>query len=325
MINMIQESAAVPAKRNRLALRIPKKGRRGVSVPRFDRPTVYDGSKGTLLSPLLPKVGKETSDVVEWLNLLAPEAVLRCYRDYIDAGAEVIQTNTFNGNVFRLKKYGLEDQAHRVNLAAAQLAKEAAGEKAAVAGSMGPTGRLLVMGEIREEEVRDAFAGQAKALEEGGVDFFHIETVTDMQEAAAAAQGVRQVSNLPIALTMSFDTGDPQKSMKTMMGVSPGALVEKGNELGLLAVGANCGRGLEGYQVIVEELLAGSPKSAIIMKVNAGTPRVVEGRTEYDASPEQAAEYALWCARKGVRLIGVCCGGAPRHIEAIANALAKGA
>jgi 5-methyltetrahydrofolate--homocysteine methyltransferase len=295
-----------------------------MSVPRFDRPTAYDGAKGTLLAPLLTSVGRDMSDVVEWLNVLAPELVLRCYRDYLDAGAEVIQTNTFNGNALRLAHYGLKDQAHRINLAAAQLAREAAGEKAAVAGSLGPTGKLMMMGEVGEEEVREAFAEQAKALEEGGVDFFHIETMSDLQEATAAVEGIRSVSDLPVALTMSFDTGDGEKSMKTMMGVSPAALVEKGNDLGLLAVGDNCGRGLEGYQVVAEELRASSPRSAIIMKVNAGVPQVVEGQVVYDASPEQAAEYALWCARKGVRLIGTCCGGTPRHIEAIANALARG-
>ena len=279
-------------------------------IPKFDRPTVYDGAKGTLMAAALAQAGKQASDVTEWLNILAPEAVLKAHREYIDAGSQVIQTNTFNGNRFRLADYGLADRVHEVNLSGARLAREAAGSEVAVAGKLGPSGK--------------AFAEQAAALAEGEVDFFHVETMTDLDEAVAAVEGVRTVSQLPVALTMSFDTGNPDTGLRTMMGVSPAAMVEKATGLGLLAVGVNCGRGLEGYQVLVEQLLAASPKGFLIAKLNAGKPRMVEGRIEYDASPEEAVDYALWCARKGVRLIGMCCGSTPRHVEAIANAFAKG-
>jgi 5-methyltetrahydrofolate--homocysteine methyltransferase len=294
-----------------------------LSIPPLDRPLVYNGSKGTLLSSALSKVGKAPSDVSEWLNLLAPDIVLRCHREYIDAGAQVIQTNSFNGNRLRLAKYGLADKVKEVNVRAAQIAGEAAGNSVAVAGSLGPSGKLLITEEVTAAEIREAFAEQARALEEGGVDLFHIETMADIDEALAAVEGIRSVSHLPIALTLSFDTGNPQAGLRTMMGVSPAQLVEKGDELGLFAVGDNCGRGFEGYQAVVEGFVAASPRAALIMKVNAGAPRVEDGETIYDATPEQVAEYALWCAQRGVKLIGLCCGGTPRHIEAIANALAK--
>jgi 5-methyltetrahydrofolate--homocysteine methyltransferase len=294
-----------------------------LSIPPLDKPVVYNGSKGTLLSSALSKVGKAPSDITEWLNLLAPDIVLRCHREYIDAGSQVIQTNSFNGNRFRLAKYGLADRVQEVNARAAQIAGQAAGNAIPVVGSLGPSGKLLITEEVTVAEIREAFAEQAQALEEGGVDLFHIETMSDLDEALAAVEGVRSVSQLPIALTLSFDTGNPQAGLRTMMGVSPAQLVEKGDELGLFAIGNNCGRGFEGYQAVVEGLVAASPRAALIMKVNAGSPRVEDGETTYDATPEQAAEYALWCAQKGVKLIGLCCGGTPRHIEAIAGALAK--
>jgi len=294
-----------------------------LGIPPLDRPLVYNGSKGTLLSSALSKVGKVPSDITEWLNLLAPDIVLRCHREYIEAGSQVIQTNSFNGNRFRLAKYGLADKVREVNLRAAQIAREAAGDAVPVAGSLGPSGKLLITEEVTAAEIREAFAEQARALEEGGVDLFHVETMADMDEALAAVEGIRSVSQLPIALTLSFDTGNPQAGLRTMMGVSPAQLAEKGDELGLFAVGDNCGRGFEGYQAVVEGFVAASPRAALIMKVNAGAPRVEGGETTYDATPEQVAEYALWCAQRGVKLIGLCCGGTPRHIEAIANALAR--
>jgi len=293
-----------------------------VAVPKFDHPTVFDGSKGTYLSHEMPKIGKEPSDVTEWLNLLAPEAVARCHRDYINAGSEVIETNSFNGNRFRLAKYGLADKVREVNLAAARIARDEARSSVSVAGKLGPSGKMLVMGEVTPDELREAFAEQAKALEEGGVDFFLTETMTDLDEVVAAVEGVRSVSKLPVAVTMSFDTGKPEAGLRTMMGVTPAQLAAKAGELGLLAVGANCGLGLTGYQALFRQLIDAAPSMPVIAKVNAGIP-VSDGRTViYDGTPEKMAEYAVWVAGIGVKLIGACCGSGPEHIEAIANALA---
>jgi 5-methyltetrahydrofolate--homocysteine methyltransferase len=294
-----------------------------LSVPAFDHPTVYDGSKGTYLAPELLKAGKEASDVTEWLNLLAPEAVAACHCDYVNAGSEVIETNSFNGNHFRLMKYGLGDRVREVNFSAANIAREAAGTGVSIAGTIGPSGKLLVMGEVTAEELRDAFAEQAKALAEGGVDFFHVETMADLDEAVAAVEGARSVSDLPVAVTMSFDTGKPEAGLRTMMGVTAAQLVARGREMGLLAVGANCGRGLDGYQTLLGQFMDAGPASPVIAKLNAGIPVFAGGETVYDGTLEKMAEYAEWVAGIGVKLIGVCCGGTPRHIEAIARALSR--
>ncbi len=294
-----------------------------MAVPTFERPTVYDGSKGTYLAPEMGKAGKEPSDISEWLNMLAPETVARCHRDYIAVGSQVIETNTFNGNRFRLANYGLGDRVHDVNFAAANIARETAGSGVSVAGNLGPSGKLLVTGEVTAEELRDAFEEQAKALAEGGVDFFQVETMADLDEVAAAVQGVRRVSQLPVAVTMSFDTGKPDAGLRTMMGVTPAQLVSKGRELGLLAIGANCGLGLIGYQTLFQQLVDAAGDLPVIAKVNAGVPHTEGKEVLYDGTPEKMAEYAVWVAGIGVKLIGACCGSTPAHIAAMASALAK--
>jgi 5-methyltetrahydrofolate--homocysteine methyltransferase len=287
------------------------------------RPALYDGAKGVFLSPRLPDVGKPPSDLTEWLNLLAPETVRQAHRDYIDAGSDIIQTNSFSGNRFQLEHRGLASRTEEVNLLAAQIAREAAGDDVLVAGDLGPSGKLLAMGEISREALVEAFAEQAQGLEEGGVDFFHVETMSDLEEAVAAVAGVRSVSGLPVALTMSFDSGKAEAGFRTMMGVSARQLGEKARELGLFGVGANCGRGLEGYQAVIGQLMEAAGQAVAIAKLNTGIPQMRGGQVDYGGSAEEMAEYALWCARQGVGIIGVCCGSTPSHIEAMASALAR--
>jgi 5-methyltetrahydrofolate--homocysteine methyltransferase len=287
------------------------------------RPAVYDGSKGVYLSPSLAQVGKRPSDVTEWLNLLAPDVVRRMHQEYVAAGSQIIQTNSFNGNRFRLQACGLDSRLEEVNLLAAQIAHEAAGDQVLVAGVISPSGKLPAVGEVTKDELMTAFAEQAAALDKGGVDFFHIETMSDLEEAVAAVEAVRSVSGLPVALTMSFDAGNVERGLRSMMGVSPKALVKKANELELFAVGANCGLGLEGYQPLVRDLIQSTPTGLVIAKLNAGRPKIESGRTVYEASPASMADYAVWCARNGVRIIGACCGSTPEHISAIAKALTR--
>jgi 5-methyltetrahydrofolate--homocysteine methyltransferase len=293
-----------------------------MAIPSFDRPVVYDGVKGTYLALELVKAGKEASDVSEWLNLLAPEVVAQCHREYMAAGSQVIETNSFNGNRFRLAKYGLGDRVREVNFAAANIARETAAGVAYVAGKLGPSGKLLVAGEVTAAELRDGFAEQAKALAEGGPDFFHVETMSDLDEVTAAVEGIRGVSELPIAVTMSFDTGRPE-ALRTMMGVTPAQFVGRGRELGLFAVGANCGLGLVGYQPLFRQLVDAAGDLPVVAKVNAGIPRAENGEVVYDGTPEKMAEYAVWVAGIGVKLIGACCGSSPAHIAAMAEALAR--
>src|SRR3990170_462434 len=219
------------------------------------RPTLYDGAKGVFLSPCLAGVGKTPSDPTEWLNLLAPHTVLEAHQSYIEAGSEIIQTNSSIGNRFRLEPHGLASHIDRLNLLAAEIAREAAGDSVLVAGVLGPSGKLLLTDAVSRQALVQTFAEQAWALEQGGVDFFHIETMFDMEEAMAAVDGVRGVSSLPVALTMSFDSGKAEAGLRTMMGISARQLAGQADELGLFAVGANCGRGLEGYQPVIRELV----------------------------------------------------------------------
>jgi len=287
------------------------------------RPAVYDGSKGVYLSPSLTQVGKRPSDLTEWLNLLAPDVVRRMHQEYVAAGSQIIQTNSFNGNRFRLQACGLDSRVEEVNVLAAQIARQAAGHQVLVAGVISPSGKLPALREATRDELVAAFAEQARALDKGGVDFFHIETMSDLEEAAAAVEGVRSVSGLAVALTMSFDAGNAQRGLRSMMGVPPKALVEKANELELFAVGANCGLGLDGYQPLVRDLIESAPTGLVIVKLNAGRPKVEGGRTVYEASPASMADYAVWCARNGVHIVGACCGSTPEHIRAIATALTR--
>jgi 5-methyltetrahydrofolate--homocysteine methyltransferase len=286
----------------------------------FQRPLVYDGSKGVYLSPRLPDVGRSPSDATEWLNLLGPDAVLQMHREYIKAGSEIIQTNTFNGNRLRLETLGLGDRVREVNVAAARLAREAAGDEVLVAGVVGPSGKLLAMGEVEPQALTDAFADQAAALAEGGADLFHVETMTDLSEARAALEGLQRVSDLPVVLTMSFDSGRPE-TPRTMMGVAPRQLTDMANETGAFGVGANCGRGLEGYQEAVRALAQARPEGVLVTKLNAGLPRMEGDRIVYDGSPERMAGYARWCADNGVGIIGGCCGTTPQHIRAMSRAI----
>jgi len=291
-----------------------------LSRERFRRPVLYDGSKGVYLAARLAGVGRSPGDASEWLNLLSPEAVRQVHREYIEAGSQIIQTNTFNGSRLRLEAYGLGDRVREVNLAAAQAAREAAGGDVLVAGDIGPSGKLLAMGEVDERALVDAFAEQAAALAEGGVDLFHVETMSDLAEARAAVEGVRRASDRPLLLTMSFDTGKPE-TLRTMMGVTPAQLVEAAREMGVFGLGANCGLGLEGYQEVVRALAGARPEAVLVAKLNAGIPRMEGSQVVYDGTPERMAAYALWCAENGVGIIGACCGSTPRHIEAMARAL----
>ena len=193
--------------------------------------------------------------------------------------------------------------------------------KVLVAGVVGPSGKLLAAGEVDERALVEVFAEQAAALADGGVDLLHVETMTDLAEARAAVEGVRQASDLPLILTMSFDSGRPEDP-RTMMGVTPAQLVAAAGEMGLFGLGTNCGRGLDGYQAVVRALAQAQTDGVLVAKLNAGIPRVEGGQVVYDGTPERMADYALWCAENGVGIIGGCCGSTPHHIEAMARALA---
>jgi 5-methyltetrahydrofolate--homocysteine methyltransferase len=274
---------------------------------------VADGATGTQLQ----KAGLPQGAAPERWNLENPAAVRAHYRAYIEAGADIILTNTFGGTRLRLERDGLGAQVIEINQAAARLAKLEAGQSAIVFGDIGPTGQLLEpMGPLSDAQAVEAFAEQAQALAEGGADAILIETMSDLNEAKAAVAGVKQATDLPILLTFSFDTRG-----RTMMGVKPAAALQEMWPLGLAAIGANCGRTLSETLAAIEAMRRANPNATLIAKPNAGLPRQDGSDLVFDVTPEIMADYALQFARAGVKIFGGCCGSAPEHIQAVSAAL----
>ena len=274
---------------------------------------VADGATGTMLQA----AGLAEGTAPESWNLTHPEEILSLHRAYLEAGAQIILTNSFGGSRFRLGKKGLEDKVREVNRVAAALAKEAAGQEAFVAGSMGPTGELMrPLGTLSYVVAVEAFTEQAEALAEGGVDAIVVETMSDLNEAKAAIEGAKRAADLPVLCTLSFDT-----QRHTMMGVSPRRAVREMWPLGLDAIGGNCGRTLEDMEEVLRQMQAAVPEATLMAKPNAGLPRLVDGQAVYDVTPQVMAEYALRYAESGAKIVGGCCGSTPAHIKAMAVAL----
>lgn len=277
---------------------------------------IMDGATGTQLQ----QMGLPAGTAPEIWNLENPEAVKRHYQSYIDAGSDVILTNTFGGSRPRLDMEKHGDMTHEINRAAARLAREVAGDRVLVLGSIGPTGKLMEpMGDLTYEQAVDYFAEQAAALAEGGADGIHIETMSDLSEAKAAIEGTHRATDLPVTVTMSFDMHG-----RTMMGVRPEEAVKELAAMGVVAVGANCGRTLEENLVAIKAMRTAAPDITLIAKPNAGLPRMDDGvEAVYDVTPEIMAGYALKFGEQHVKMLGGCCGSNPSHIAALKNTLAE--
>lgn len=277
---------------------------------------LLDGAMGTMLMSM----GLDHGAPPEAWNLEHPDRIRAVHRQYIQAGSRLILTNSFGGSSYRLKLHKLDDQVRALNRAAASLARQeadAAPHLVVVAGSIGPTGELIEpLGVATYEEVRAAFAEQAGALTEGGADVLWIETMSDLAELRAAVEGARQVSDLPLVATMTFDTRG-----HTMMGVSPAKALEALGALDLLALGANCGNGPAEIEGVIQAMHELDQKTVLVAKSNAGLPKWVDGNLIYDGTPEVMAAYATRVRGLGARLIGACCGSTPDHIRAMAQAL----
>lgn len=276
-----------------------------------NRPVICDGAVGT---ELYSRTGT-TDQCIDHLNLLHPDVVRSIHRDYVSAGAQIIETNTFGANHIRLAAHGLEDMVREINLAGIKLARETAGDKALVAGSMGPTGKLLEpYGPLTVEEASAAFKEQAQAFREGGVDVIFVETMSDIRELSVAVEAAH-TSALPVAAMMSF-----AQEGHTMMGLDAESAVGEIEKLGVDALGANCGTGFHDMLEVVTKMVAVATKP-VMAQPNAGFPQLIDGRMVYRSSPQYLADYAKQFAELGVAIIGGCCGTTPQHIRAIAEAL----
>ena len=276
---------------------------------------VADGATGANFQHqgLRPGVPSE-----EWV-LDDAEKILPLHQGFVNAGADIILTNSFGGTRIRMSGSKYADRSVEINRQAAKLAVEAAakGDGVLVAGSMGPTGSLMQpLGPLLREQIVETFAEQAKALTEGGVDFLLLETMFALEEALAAIEGARQGSQLPLVCSFSFNRGT-----FTMMGVTPGQVIESLKPLGLAAIGANCGMTLDFMGQIVDEIVAAEPGAPIWVKPNAGLPKGGIVLPEYDVGPEEMAEYAVSYVRSGAQIVGGCCGNTPAHVEAIVRAV----
>ncbi len=274
---------------------------------------IADGASGTTLQ----KAGLPTGTAPERWNLENPDAIRALHRGFVDAGADLILTNTFGGSHPRLRMEGLEDRVREVNLAAARLAREVAGDEVLVLGDIGPTGQLLEpLGMLTYVDAVSAFAEQAAALAEGEVDAILIETMSDLNEAKAAIEGARQVTDLPILVTMSFDSHG-----HTMMGIKPADAARELWGMGIDVVGANCGRTLSENLEAIQQMREALPAATLMAKPNAGLPRLEGGESVYEVTPEIMVDYAREFAALDVKIFGGCCGSTPDHIKAISLAL----
>ena len=273
---------------------------------------VFDGAMGTMLYAK----GVYINRCYDELNLSNPDLVREIHIEYIRAGADIIETNTFGATAHKLQQYGLDANLHEINAIAAKVAREAAGNRAYVAGAIGPLGlRIEPYGPTSFEEARELFKAQAVALLEGGVDLFCLETFSDVSEIRQAIAAVRELCDLPIIAQMTIMTDG-----NTMFGTTPELFTERLDEWGADVIGLNCGVGpaiilnaLEKMRAVTKKKLSAQP--------NAGLPRDVQGRQFYMCSPEYMSKFAKRLIQSGAKFIGGCCGTTPAHIKLISDSV----
>jgi len=272
-------------------------------------PVVTDGAWGTQLQQL----GLEVGACPDGWNLTEADKVEQVVRAYVEAGSRIILTNTFGANRFVLARHNLGDKVAEVNRAGVEISRRAAGERALVFASMGPSGVMLMMGEVSKDELQEAFVVQARAMAEAGADAIVIETMSDPAEAKLAVAAAKQ-TGLPVVACLVFDSGPDED--RTMMGPTPEQAVEQMAEAGADVIGSNCGQGVAGFVKITQRLHAATDRP-IWVKANAGLPELVDGQTVYAQTPEQFAEYVPQLIEAGATFIGGCCGTTPEFIRAV--------
>jgi 5-methyltetrahydrofolate--homocysteine methyltransferase len=276
---------------------------------------VSDGAWGTFLQ----QKGLKPGECPELWCVERRAGVLDVARSYVEAGADMIESNSFGGSRFKLEHYGLGDRTEEINEAAARISREAAGAAKWVIASIGPTGKMLVADEVTELELYAAFKEQAMALATGGADAVCIETMSAADEAAIAIRAARENTNCEVICTFTFQRG--AKGYRTMMGVSPAQAAEAAVEAGAQIIGPNCGNGMEQMIEIVKEMRAAAETTPILVHANAGLPKHVNGVDVFPESPEEMAGRVKAVVEAGASIVGGCCGTTPAHIRAIRNAV----
>jgi methionine synthase / methylenetetrahydrofolate reductase (NADH) len=276
------------------------------------RVLVCDGAMGTMLYAK----GVFINRCFDSLNVMSPDTVTEIHQDYVRAGADVLETNTFGANRIKLRSFGLGDKVRDINVEGARITRRAARDQAYVAGAIGPLGvRIEPWGKMGTDEAEAYFREQADALAEGGVDLFILETFRDLNEMGAAIAAVRSVSELPIVAQMTIE--DDGNSLD---GTPPEQFAPEMERRGADVVGVNCSIG-PAHMLETVERMAGVTRARLSAQPNAGRPRDIEGRNIYLSSPEYLASYARRFAQQGVRLVGGCCGTTPEHIRQMKTAI----
>jgi 5-methyltetrahydrofolate--homocysteine methyltransferase len=277
-----------------------------------------DGAWGTFLQAK----GMEPGECPELWNITHRREVLNIAESYVLAGSDIIETNSFGGSRIKLSQYGYGDRVSEINEAASSISREAAGKNKHVAGSIGPTGKMLLMGDVIEDELYNGFREQAVALEKGGADIIIIETMTDLDEARLAVKAARGNTGCTVIVTMTFSK-DMNGKFFTMMGVSPAEMTVSMKNAGAHIIGSNCGNGTEDMIGVVKEIRNTDKDIPVMIQANAGTPEFIDGLTVYHESPEIMASFVPHLLQAGANIIGGCCGTTPEHIKAIAKVLGR--
>ncbi|MHB8683795.1 MAG: homocysteine S-methyltransferase family protein, partial [Dehalococcoidia bacterium] len=281
-----------------------------------DRVLLGDGAMGTLLHAR----GVAQNACIDAQVLEQPDLVRRVHEDYIAAGADIIETDTFGANRYRLGRFGYADKVHAVNFRAARLARDAreiSGHPVFVAGAVGPTGRMLgTVGDIRPAEVRAAFREQVEALLEGGVDLIILETFPDLAELREAVLAVKDACDLPVVAQLTF-----QRDGRTAAGEPPDEVANVAGALGADVAGVNCSLGPQSALEVIEQMAAQTSIRLSAMP-NAGLPKYMDNRLVYPSTPEYFAEYTRKLVEAGANIVGGCCGTTPEHIARMREAMA---
>jgi methionine synthase I (cobalamin-dependent) len=276
-------------------------------------PVITDGAWGTQLHSL----GLASGECPDAWNLTHPDQVREVARRYVEAGSRVILTNTFRSNRVALAGYGLAERVAELNRLGVEHSRAGAGDRALVFASIGPSGRMLMSGEVTEAELSAAFREQAEALAAGGPSALLVETMSDLDEALIALEAAR-TTGLPVGVSMVFDSG--REKDRTMMGTTVEEVARRLDEAGADIIGANCGLGIEGYVGIGRRLRAATAKPVWI-KPNAGLPEMIQGQVVYRSTPAEFARHGLPLKEAGVEFVGGCCGTTPEHIRSLAALL----